>query len=81
MVFVFAEELLYILHGEAGGRQGDDFGCHDLRDGDTECVFFFVVEEREAAEPDHAVCDAALAEKLADCFGDADYDHGGEDVS
>jgi hypothetical protein len=37
-------------------------------------VVFFVVEEGHAVEPDHAVCYAAFAEAVADCFCDT-YDN------
>jgi hypothetical protein len=47
-----------------------------VRDGDTERVFFFVVEEWETIEPDHTVCYAALSEAVRDGFGDADYNLG-----
>lgn len=44
-----------------------------MRDGDVEGVFFFVVEEGEAIEPDHPVCDAAFAEAFADSLCHTNY--------
>lgn len=53
---------------------------HDLRHGYAKAMLVFVVEERKAIEPNHAVCDAAVAEAVTDGFCDANNDHGGEDV-
>ena len=43
-------------------------------------MVFFVVEEGEAVEPDHAVRDAAFAEALRGGFRDPYDYHGREDV-
>jgi hypothetical protein len=54
--------------GEGGECRG-----HCCGDWYVESVVFFVVEEGHAVEPDHAVCYAAFAEAVADCFCDAYY--------
>jgi hypothetical protein len=72
--FCFCEDLFEIPDLEAGRGEGGCGRSHAGGHGDVEGVVFFVVEEGHAVEPDHAVCDAAFAEAIADCFCNA-YDN------
>jgi hypothetical protein len=72
--FCVCEDLFEIPDLEAGRGEGGCGRSHGGGHGHVESVVFFVVEEGHAVEPDHAVCDAAFAEAIADCFCNA-YDN------
>lgn len=76
MVFGVPEKGFECAEGETGGREVCDLrvGSHDLGDRDVKGVFFLCVEEGEAVEPNHAVCNAAFGEAGGDGFGGADDD-------
>jgi hypothetical protein len=68
LVLVLAHDALESADVETRGWERDDLGGHDLRYGDVECVFFFIVEEWVAIEPNGSVGDTAMAEAFADGF-------------
>ena len=70
MIFVLREDGFEGSEGEAGRGEGGDVAGHDLGDWDAEGVFFFVVQEGEAVEPDHSICNASFSEAFADCLSD-----------
>jgi hypothetical protein len=64
------EHVLDIFKSGARHRECRDIRSHDLRDRDTKRMVLFVIEEWEAVEPNHAICDATFAKAFADCLGD-----------